>query len=135
MMALDASKRDVCRMRRERTSSPLQAFVLMNGPQFVEAARALAQLLIDKHGDDTPQIINEMFRRLTSRSPRHAEVEILMNLYDRQLTYFQADAGRAEKYLAAGDSLTNGHIDAAHLAAVSAVANTLLNFDESVMKR
>ena len=42
MMTFDASKRDVCRVRRERTSSPLQALVLMNGPQFVEASRLLA---------------------------------------------------------------------------------------------
>ena len=135
MMTLDASKRDVCRMRRERTSSPLQAFVLMNGPQFVEAARALAQQLIDKHGEATDEIVKQMFRILTSRPPNDTEIEILLSLYEKQLAYFQADTKRAEKYLATGDSRPAVKTDEARLAAISAVANTLLNFDESVMKR
>ena len=46
MMALDASKRDVCTVRRERTDSPSQSLILLNGTQFVEAARAFADQLI-----------------------------------------------------------------------------------------
>ncbi len=135
MMTLDASKRDVCRMRRERTTSPLQAFVLMNGPQFVEAARVLAQTLIEEHGDATDEIVAEMFSRMTSRRPTDAEQAVLTELYHKQLTYFQTDPKRAEQYLSTGDSPGNKELAPARLAAVTAVANTLLNFDESVMKR
>jgi hypothetical protein len=135
MMALDASKREVCRMRRERTSSPLQAFVLMNGPQFVEAARALAQRLLEKHDADTDAIIGEMFRTLTSRRATPPELAVLSKLFDQQLTYFQADVSRAQEYLSTGDAPRNAKLDPSRLAAFAAVANTLLNFDESVMKR
>ena len=54
MMALDASKRDVCTVRRERTDSPSQALILLNGTQFVEAARAFADQLLIKHGNENP---------------------------------------------------------------------------------
>ena len=66
MMALDAAKRDVCRMRRERTSSPLQAFVLLNGPQYVEAARGLAEKVLHQHAEPAAAV-QHAFRRLTSR--------------------------------------------------------------------
>jgi hypothetical protein len=135
MMTLDASKRDVCRMRRERTSSPLQAFVLMNGPQFVEAARMLAQRLIEKHGEATDEILTEMFCVLTSRRQTDAERAVLTDLYNKQLTYFEADANRAGQYLGVGDAPRNTGLPPARLAAFAAVANTLLNLDESVMKR
>ncbi len=62
MMAFDASKRDVCVVKRERTSSPLQAIVLLNDPQFVEAANHLAQRLQRQHGDQVERVINDMFR-------------------------------------------------------------------------
>jgi len=135
MMTMDASKRDVCRMRRERTSSPLQAFVLMNGTQFVEAARALAQRLIEEHGTATDKIVIDIFRVLTSRQPTEAEQTVLTQLYDQQLAYFKADAKRTEQYLSTGDAPRNTNIQPARLAALSAVANALLNYDESVMKR
>ncbi len=67
MMTMNASKREVCRLRREVTDSPLQALVLLNGSQFVEASRMLGTRLLEKHGDDIEKIVNEAFRRLTSR--------------------------------------------------------------------
>ena len=52
MMLLDASKRDVCMMRRQRTATPLQALVMLNDPQFVEPARVWAEQLVAAGGDD-----------------------------------------------------------------------------------
>jgi len=135
MMALDASKRDVCRVKRERTSSPLQAFVLLNGPQFVEAARMLGQRLIKKHGDDTDRIVTDMFRVLTSRRPSDREKQLLIGLYQDQLKVFQAEPAKAAAYLKTGDAAADKSISASRLAAMGVVANTLMNFDESVMKR
>ena len=79
MMALDASKRDVCTVRRERTDSPSQSLILLNGTQFVEAARAFADQLIIKHGTENPAgLINDAFRQLTSRYPSEKEAIILL---------------------------------------------------------
>jgi len=102
MMVFDASKRDVCRVRRERTSTPLQAMVLLNGPQFVESARVLAQRVIRRHDGQMERAMTDMFRILTSRRPTNAETGILMALYERQLRYFKRDPERARQYLRTG---------------------------------
>ena len=52
MMAFDSAKRDVCVARRDRTNTPLQALVLLNGPQFTEAAETLGRKLWDESGGD-----------------------------------------------------------------------------------
>ena len=135
MMTLDASKRDVCRVRREQTSSPLQAFVMLNGPQFVEASRALAQRVIRQHPGDVAAVLHELFRTLTSRSPNELELSILHELYQAEHSAFMQHPQRAIEYLSVGESPRDESLDPTHLASLSAVANTLFNFDECVMKR
>ena len=103
MMALDAAKRDVCRVKRERTSSPLQALAMLNGPQFVEAGRALSQQLVTQHGNDADDaIVQDMFRILTSRRPSEQESAILLTLYRSQHEHFVANPQAALEYLSNG---------------------------------
>ena len=135
MMALDAAKRDVCRVQRERTSSPLQAFVLLNGPQFVESARGLAETLVLKHGDQNDKILGDAFRQLTSRKASEDELAVLRGLYQKQIDYFQANDEQIKSFLAVGDAKPNENCDQAQLAATTVVIGTLFNYDESVMKR
>jgi mono/diheme cytochrome c family protein len=135
MMTLDAAKRDVCVVKRERTASPLQAVVMMNDPQFVEAARMLAQKLVQQHQDDTAAIIVDMFRLLTSRRPTAAETTVLSKLVEEQIAYFQQDPKRAETFLKTGDTARDPKIPAVRLAAIGMLANALMNFDECVIRR
>ena len=134
MMTLDASKRDVCRVKRERTSTPLQTFVLMNGPQFVEAARMLAQSLLLEHGQAPDVLIHQLFRTLTSRPPTDDEAKILQDLFNEQRQRFQADPKRVDEYLQVGDAKIDPKLDKPTLAALGSVANALLSYDEVVMK-
>ncbi len=135
MMTLDASKRDVCVVKRERTSTPLQACVLLNGPQFIEAARVMGQVMLKKHGENVDAMVVEMFRRLTSRVPTDREREILVRGFAEQLVYFQADPKRAEVFLKTGKAPVEKTLPAARIAAAAMVVNTLMNFDECVTKR
>ncbi len=135
MMALDAAKRDVCRVQRERTSSPVQALVLLNGPQFVEASRVLAEKVMLQHGENVEQTLVDMFRTLTSRHPTDAEVAVLHELHQFQLSYFEKEEERAVEYLKIGDQPVNKTFSQPRLAAMASVANTLFNFDECVMKK
>lgn len=103
MMVLDASKRDVCQVKRERTSSPLQALAMLNGPQFVEAARGLSHRLIaDNQGNETGELIDKMFMTLTTRRPTEEERAVIAELYRTQLEYFQANRDSAIEYLSNG---------------------------------
>ncbi len=132
MMTMNASKREVCRVRREVTASPLQALVLLNGAQFVEASQACATRLLVKHGEDIESLAAEAFRLLTSRMPTEREAEILQTLYEEQLREFRANPQRVE-------SLLSSRADAKHkaelspeLAAATVLVNSLMNLDESV---
>lgn len=134
MLTLDAAKRDVCQMRRERTLSPLAALVQLNNPQTVEASGALAQKLLSKHGDKQKQIVVDLFRSLTSRKPNEKEIAIITKLYKKQRQYFQKNKQAAQAFLKVGklQIKTDQPIE---LAAWATVVNTMYNFDECVMKR
>ena len=134
MMALDASTRDVCRLTRERTASPLQALVVMNGPQFVEASRVLANRLIAQHRANDDAILVDMFRTLTSRQPSAAERDVLMKLFASQQAHFAENPTAATEYLAVGDTVSETD-NAARLAAWASVANALFAFDECMIRR
>lgn len=135
MMTLDAAKRDVCRVQRERTSSPLQAFVLLNGPQYVEAARGLAERLTKQHAGDAKQQVADAFRVLTTRKGGEDELAVLNQLYETQLQYFTASAEQTKAFLEIGEAAADASLDQPHLAALTVTIGTLMNFDLSMMKR
>lgn len=134
MMTLDAAKRDVCRVKRERTASPLQALVVMNGPQFVEAARMLADRAISEHGEDEIAVLTEIYRSLTSLKPSAQAIEVLHKLYLQQKAHFEANLEDAKKYVSIGEAKPKTP-DIAILAAWASVANTVLALDDSMMRR
>ncbi|MEW4565761.1 DUF1553 domain-containing protein [Bremerella sp. JC770] len=137
MMTFDASKRDVCQLKRERTSSPLQALVLLNGPQYVEAAKMLAVRVLkdEKRSASDESKVQTVFRLLTSRAASPQELELLVKLFAQQKSHFQTQTEAAKKLLAAGEASVPGELDPAEVAALTVVANTVMNFDGSVTRR
>jgi hypothetical protein len=135
MMALDASKRDICVVKRERTSSPVQALVMLNDPQLVEACRVLAQRLVARHGENVEAIVEEAFRRLTSRRPTPQQQDLLVKLYQEQHLHYTANPDAATALLATGQARVPGDLPPEQVAAVSIVVNLLMNFDACVVKR
>ena len=135
MMTLDSSKKEVCRVKREETASPLQSLVLLNSPQFIEAARVTAEKLIGKHAENDDSLIEEAFRLFTSRKPDPREVSILKNLIREQAAAFSADPGKAKTYFKTGDKSPAAKANEARLASVTVLVSTLMNFDESITKR
>jgi hypothetical protein len=73
MMVFDATSREVCTISRGRTSTPLQALVLLNDPQFVEAARALGARMLEHGGPSLDARVTFAYRALTGRSPADDE--------------------------------------------------------------
>jgi hypothetical protein len=135
MIIFDASDKYVCTVKRQNTNTPLQALVLLNDPQYVEAARVLAEKMISKGGEQVDQQIAYGFRVLTSRSPRSRELEMLKELYDGQLVKYQRDPSAAVKLLQVGEYSANTALPKSKVAAMTLVASTLMNYDEAVFKR
>ncbi|QHT68524.1 DUF1553 domain-containing protein [Rhodocytophaga rosea] len=134
MVAFDATARDVCMVKRETTNTPLQALVLLNDPQFVEAARVMA-IRLQKEGDELEQQLELAFRLTTGRKPKEKEIEVLKQLYQSQYTQFTHNTNQAEELLGVGEYKQEDGIDKAKTAALAMVASTLFNHDESYMKR
>jgi len=135
MMTLDAAKRDVCQVKRDRTLSPLQPLVMLNGPQFVEAARLLGERVMKDHPDNIDAALVDMFRWTTSRHPTGEEQAILKRLYEAQLIGFQEKPDDAVAFLSVGDKPRDESLNPPSLAAFAGVANMLFNFDECVFRR
>ena len=132
MEVFDAPSREVCSARRERTNTPLQALTLMNDVTYVEAARALAQRLIREGGPTDEERMGYGFRLVTSRQAKPAEIEVLTRGLRRHRSTYENDPDAARKLVRAGQSHPDPGMDAVELAAHTALANGLLNLDETI---
>ena len=133
--SFDMPKRVVCVAKRDTTNTPLHAFVLMNGPQFVEAARVLAERLLVEHGGQAESALDRAFELLTSRPPDDEERRIMRRMLAGQLEWYRARPDEAAKFLAVGEKQPAGTVPAVDLAATAGVVNALMNYDGSVVKR
>jgi hypothetical protein len=133
--AFDVPKRVVCVARRDTTNNSLQALILLNGTQFVEAARVFAEKLHRAHHGCRDEIVAHAFRSLTSHASDTAEQKILAQMYDEQLAWFGAHPDAAKAALAVGDTPRDASLPDAAVAAAATVVNILMNHDAFVMKR
>jgi len=133
MMTFDATTRDLCTVKRQRTSTPLQALVLLNDPQIIEATRVLAQNAMAS--TDTPtKGIETIFRLATSRKPTVEEVNSLAEYLEEELTYFKDAPDKATEYLAIGEYHTESDLDQSEMAAYAMLASAIFNLDESISR-
>jgi hypothetical protein len=135
LLAFDAPRRAVCTAKRERTASPLQALILLNGIQYVEAARVLGETLHRETNGNVPAMVEQAFLLCLSRKPDAREAEILSELYREQLAHFREHTGDAEEFLKIGHAPRDNTIAAPEAAAAAVLAQALLNHDGCVMKR
>ncbi|MEC8635845.1 MAG: DUF1553 domain-containing protein, partial [Bacteroidota bacterium] len=134
MLTFDATSREVCTVKREVTSTPLQALVLLNDPQFFEASRIFAERIIKSKGTLEDQI-SHGFRLATARHPKKEELEILIDLYRIQYRYFKENRDKAYQVLSVGERARDMNLNSLKTAAMTMVANTLLNHNETYTKR
>jgi hypothetical protein len=134
MDIFNAPSREVCIVRRERTDTPLQALATMNDPQFVEAARVLAQNAIAATPDDADSEVEYMASRLMARSFDPKEREIVLGSYRDYLSYYDSSPADAKKLVGVGESKSPASLPAAKLAAMTMVANEVMNLDEVLVK-
>ncbi|MES2981197.1 MAG: DUF1553 domain-containing protein [Verrucomicrobiota bacterium] len=135
MTLFDTSTREVCSTRRMPTNTPLQALVMLNDPQFVEAARKLSERII-KHGGTTDEARAAWaFREVIGNAPSAAQVALLTELINEQRGFFTTKSSDANALLKIGDAPADPALDKTELAAFTTLAQALLNLDANIMLR
>ncbi len=145
MNTFDAPSREECRVRRERTNTPMQALLMMNDPQYIEAARYLAELTIDQ---GVNQVVSSgfdsegsrrsaafMFERALGRLAKNQELDLLQKTWEKNYDEFETDLQAARKLVSIGETAADiDKYDPVELAAWTMIANLIMNMDEFVTK-
>jgi len=135
MLVFDAPDRNTCMVRRQNTNTPLQALVLMNDPQFVEASRALAERIQREMPGNIDHQIQRGFRLAIGRSPSGQEVNLMKKLYSQEKEHFTQNPADIDSLFSVGELTADASLDPTNTAALTMVAQLILNHDESYTKR
>jgi hypothetical protein len=135
MLVFDAPSREVCCARRDPTGTPLQSLVILNDPQFVEAARVLAERLVKESPDAPGPRIDRAFRALTGRRPEAAEERVLERLLAEERARLSGDPAAAETRLHAGEHPRDATVPAVEAAATESAVSAIMALDEFVNRR
>jgi hypothetical protein len=134
MTIFDAPTREKCVVERPRTNTPLQALVTLNDPQFVEAARNLAQRMIKEGGKTPKDRVAFGYRLATARTPKPIVSRILESAFNEELENYRKTPEAASKLIGIGESKRDESINNAEHAAWTIVASMLLNLDEVITR-
>ena len=133
MLTFDGANRDQCEVKRVRTNTPLQALVLLNDPQVLEAARVLAEKLeIEKISEE--QRIEKAFRLIICRKAVEKEKQILFDYYKKEKDRFSQTPAKAESFLKTGEYKHEQNVNKAEGAALMQVVHTIYNMEEAITK-
>ncbi len=134
--AFDAPNREVCTIRRNRSNTPLQAFVTLNDPVYVEASQALARRIVNEaSAASTESRLDQAFEICLSRQPDSHERKTLAALYEDALKIYQADTVAAAKLASDPLPAPDKNANIPELAAWTTLANVIINLDEFLMRR
>jgi hypothetical protein len=138
MATFDAPNREVCTLRRSRTNTPLQALVTLNDPVYIEAAQALARNMLTSDASSTPSLERQIqfgVQACLMRAPTTAELERIKQLFTEMRDHYAQHPEEAKKLAEDPLGPLPAEIDTASAAAMTVVANALLNLDEMLMPR
>lgn len=135
MLIFDAPDRSTCFVSRQNTNTPLQALVLMNDPQYVEASRALAERIQHEAPNDLTLQIQHGFRLVTARQPNQEEIVLMKNLFTQEKERFDQNPADIDSLFTVGDLIPDETLNPSDTAALTMVAQLILNHDEAYTKR
>jgi hypothetical protein len=130
----NAPNREHCTVVRERTNTPLQALVTLNDPQYVEAARQLAQRALLEAAPSFKHRLSFVASRLLAREFTPEEQAVIAQSLDELAEFYAANAAEAEQLLQVGETKADAKASQAELAAWTMVVNELMNLDETLNK-
>lgn len=129
----DAPNRSYCTVKRQKTSTPLQALVLLNDPTFIETSKVLGEEMTKFA--ESKMAITITFKKLTGRNPSEDELSLLLELQHAELKKFKAEPDRMKGILSTGEYEINEALDLELVAANTIVASTIMNADATIIKR
>ena len=135
MAAFDAPSRENCTLRRVSTNTPLQAFVTLNDPVYVEAAQALARRIMTEGGPDDAARCAFAIRLALARPPKQEQIDRLLVLYRETLAQYSQDLEAAKLMATEPLGKLPESCDVTAAAAWTVVANVILNLDGVLTKR
>ena len=131
LLTFDAPTREFCTIRRATTNTPLQALVLWNDEQFVEAARLLATRAVREHATDAERLAS-MYRRTTARDLQGKQAELAMFTLREMQRRYQQDPDAAKQVLSVGTKAADAELPASTLAAFTMLASAFLDLDATI---
>jgi len=132
MLTFDAATRDFCAVKRQKTSTPLQALVMLNDPQLIEAAETLALKTLKVQSLTDEQRVTEIFRKITSRKPDASELDRLEHYLEESLE--EPDKAIIEKMEKSLSSENSSHISSDRWYAFTKLTSLIFNLDEAIVK-
>ena len=133
-MLFDQSPRQVCAVTPRLTNTPLHALVTLNETAHVEAARVMAERVLDAVAEDDRARIDWAFRAAVSRPPADNETAILLARLKILRDEFADQPDAAQRFLSVGDSPRDQRIAPEEQAAWAALCSLILNLDETISK-
>jgi Protein of unknown function (DUF1553)/Protein of unknown function (DUF1549)/Concanavalin A-like lectin/glucanases superfamily/Planctomycete cytochrome C len=135
MMIFDATTRDVCATRRQVTNTPLQPLVMLNDPQFVEAARKLGERILQNAESTDDARAKWAYREVLGKFPAATQLPILLEIITEQRELFKSKPSDAAALLKIGDSKRDTALDPIEAATFTTFAQSLLNLDANITLR
>jgi len=133
MLTFDGSNRDMCEVKRTNTNTPLQALVLLNDPQVLEAARILAEKISIENSTENEKI-EKAFQLIVCRKTKQKETEMLQDYFNSEKEKFQQSPAKAEAFLKTGEHAHEKITDKIKTAALMQVIHTIYNMEEAITK-
>ena len=134
MSTFDAPTRETCTVRRERTNTPLQALLLMNDPQYIEAARWLAQQILSLDVTTEEQRMKLIYQHALFQEPDANTMHLLLQTLRQNRLEFKRSPDQAKELIAIGESPAPAKFEPTELAAWTMIANLIMNMDQFVCK-
>jgi hypothetical protein len=134
MDVFNAPSRETCTVTRECTNTPLQALVTLNDPQFIEAARVLAQRALHEGGADDNAKLHWIAEQVIARPLLDDEAKAISQSLGRLLEHYAADVESAKQLLTVGEAPVDESLPADKLAAWTLIASAISNADEALNK-
>ena len=124
MITFDAPTRDLCEVKRQKTSTPLQALAMLNDPQFINAAKHLAENVVTKTAIHDSKKIELIFRKITTRYPSEDELNKLMMYLESVKNEYESEKENSKEHSEQAKSIY----------AYRALTSLIFNLDEAIIK-